>query len=83
MRYWPTFVMTLVLAGLGLYLYVIELPQKESHERQDTIEKKVLLFEQESLSGLTIKAGQQELVFARAPEKFDPSLSDRHCGAHR
>ena len=28
MRYWPTFVMALVLAGLGLYLYVIELPQE-------------------------------------------------------
>ena len=69
MRYWPTCVMALVLAGLGLYLYVIELPQKESHERQDTVDKKVLLFEQDSLSGLTIKTDQQELVFARTPEK--------------
>ena len=69
MRYWPTLVMVLVLAGLGLYLYVIELPQKESHERQDTAEKKVLLFEQEALSGLTIKTDRQELVFARTPEK--------------
>jgi len=69
MRYWPTLVMALVLAGLGLYLYVIELPQKESHERQDTADKKVLLFDQDALSGLTIKTDQQELVFARAPEK--------------
>ena len=61
--------MALVLAGLGLYLYVIELPQKESHERQDAMEKKVLLFEQDSLTGLTIKTSQQDLVFARAPEK--------------
>jgi len=69
MRYWPTLVMAFVLAGLGLYLYVIELPQKESHERQDTADKKVLLFDQDALSGLTIKTDQQELVFARAPEK--------------
>ncbi|HSL05418.1 MAG TPA: DUF4340 domain-containing protein [Nitrospiraceae bacterium] len=69
MRYWPTLVMALVLAGLGLYLYVIELPQKESHERQDTADKKVLLFEQDTLSGLTIKTDQHELVFARTPEK--------------
>ena len=69
MRYWPTCVMAFVLAGLGLYLYVIELPQKESHERQDIIEKKVLLFEQDSLTGLSIKTSQQELVFARATEK--------------
>jgi hypothetical protein len=69
MRYWPTLVMALVLAGLGLYLYAIELPQKESHERQDTADKKVLLFDQDTLSGLTIKTDQQELVFARTSEK--------------
>jgi len=61
--------MALVLAGLGLYLYVIELPQKESHDRQDTTDKKVLLFDQDTLSGLTIKTDQDELVFARTPEK--------------
>ena len=69
MRYWPTLVMALVLVGLGLYLYAIELPQKESHDRQDTIDKKVLLFDQETLSGLTIKTDRYELVFARTPEK--------------
>jgi Domain of unknown function (DUF4340) len=69
MRYWPTLVMALVLAGLGLYLYAIELPQKESDERQDTADKKVLLFDQNTLSGLTIKTDQHELVFARTPEK--------------
>jgi hypothetical protein len=61
--------MALVLAGLGLYLYAIELPQKESDERQDTADKKVLLFDQDILSGLTIKTDQHELVFARTPEK--------------
>lgn len=69
MRYWPTLVMVLVLAGLGLYLYVVEFPQKESHERQDTADKKVLLFDQETLSGLTIKTDRHELVFARTPEQ--------------
>src|SRR6476660_4114105 len=69
MRYWPTLVLALVLAGLGLYLYAIELPQKESHDRQDTADKKVLLFDQETLSGLTIKTDRYELVFARTPER--------------
>jgi hypothetical protein len=69
MRYWPTLVMALVLAGLGVYLYTIELPQKESDERQDAADKKVLLFDQDTLSGLTIKTDQHELVFARTPEK--------------
>lgn len=61
--------MVLVLAGLGLYLYAIELPQKESHERQDTADKKLLVFDQETLSGLTIKTDRRELVFARTPER--------------
>ena len=69
MRYWPTLVMALLLAGLGLYLYAVELPRQESDERQDRADKKVLLFEQEALSGLTIKTDQHELVFARTPEK--------------
>lgn len=69
MRYWPTLVMVLVLAGLGLYLYVIEFPQKEAQERQHTADKKVLLFDQETLSGLTIKTDRHELVFARTPEQ--------------
>jgi hypothetical protein len=61
--------MAFVLAGLGVYLYVIELPQKESQERQDTADKKVLLFDQESLSGLIINTEQNQLVFARTSEK--------------
>jgi Domain of unknown function (DUF4340) len=61
--------MVLLLAGLGLYLYAIELPQKESHERQETADMKVLLFDQEALSRLIIKTDRHELVFARTPER--------------
>jgi len=61
--------MALVLAGLGLYLYVIELPKKEADERQNTSDKKVLQFDQGALSGLIVKSDRQELVFARTPEK--------------
>ena len=69
MRYWPTLVMAVVLGGLGLYLYVVELPQKESQERQETAAQKVLLLEQENLSELTMKTDQDHLVFARTPDK--------------
>lgn len=69
MRYWPTLVMVFVLAGLGLYLYLIELPQKETQERQDTAEKKILIFDQAALSGLRVKSDRHELIFARTPEK--------------
>jgi len=69
MRYRSTLVMAVILAGLGLYLYIIELPQKESHDRQDAVDKKVLVFEQQALSGLSIKTDRHELIFARTPEK--------------
>ena len=71
MRYWPTLVLVFVLAGLGFYLYAVELPQKESEERQDTTDKKVLLFDQTTLSGLIVKTDRHELIFARVPEKGD------------
>ena len=61
--------MAVVLGGLGLYLYVVELPQKESQERQETADQKVLLLEQENLSELTMKTDQDHLVFARTPDK--------------
>lgn len=69
MRYWPTLVMALVLAGLGAYVYVVELPQQAARTSQETAAKKVLLFEQQALSGLTFKTDREELVFARDPDK--------------
>src|SRR5437016_13816780 len=69
MRYWPTLILVVLLAGLGLYLYAIELPQKESQERQDTAAKKELVFDQETLAGLTVKTDRHEHVFARTPER--------------
>ena len=61
--------MALVLAGLGAYLYVVELPQQAAQTSQETLAKKVLLFDQQDLNGLTFKSDQDELVFARDPNK--------------
>ncbi len=41
-RYWPTAVMALVLSVLGLYLYLIEFPAKESQEREAATKNKLL-----------------------------------------
>lgn len=80
MRYWPTIVMALVLAGLGLYLYTVELPQKESSEQQDSADKKVLRFDQQAISRLTLKTDRHELVFTRTAEKgwmmISPLITD-------
>src|SRR5690348_5058883 len=68
-RYWPTALMALVLAGFGLYLYLVEFPAKESQERDETIKKKVLPLEEQAISSLTFKTDREELVFERSPEK--------------
>jgi hypothetical protein len=69
MRYWPTLLMALILVGLGLYLYVVEFPAKETEERQETARSKVLLLDQASITGLTFKTDRSELVFERTPDK--------------
>ncbi|MDF0644861.1 MAG: DUF4340 domain-containing protein [Nitrospira sp.] len=69
MRYWPTLLMALVLGGLGLYLYLVEFPAKETEERRAVERKKVLLLDQQALTGLTFKTKQGELVFERTAEK--------------
>lgn len=69
MRYWPTLLMALVLAGLGLYLYAVEFPAQEIQERQETARKKVLLLDQAAITGLSFKTDSSELVFERNPDK--------------
>lgn len=69
MRYWPTLLMALVLGGLGLYLYLVEFPAKETEERQAVEKKKVLLLDQQALTGLTFKTDLGEVVFERTAEK--------------
>ena len=68
-RYWPTAVLALVFTALGLYLYLVEFPAKESEERAETEKKKVLTFEEQTISSLIFKTDRDELVFERSPEK--------------
>ena len=68
-RYWPTAVMALVLAALGLYLYLIEFPAKESQEREESVKKKVLTVEEQAITSLTFKTDREELVLERTPDK--------------
>jgi len=68
-RYWPTALMALVLAGLGLYLYVVEFPAKESQEREEATKKKVLQLEEQAITSLIFKTDRDELVFERNSDK--------------
>jgi Domain of unknown function (DUF4340) len=68
-RYWPTAVMALVLAALGLYLYLVEFPAKESQDREESARKKVLAVEEQAITLLTFKTDREELVFERNATK--------------
>lgn len=61
--------MALVLAVLGLYLYLIEFPAKESQEREESVKKKVLTVEEQAITSLTFKTDREELVLERTPDK--------------
>ena len=68
-RNWPTVVMALLLAALGLYLYLVEFPAKESQERQESAAKKVLNVEEQAITSLTFKNDREELIFERNSDK--------------
>ena len=68
-RYWPTAILTFVLAALGLYLYFVEFPAKESRERAESAQKKVLNVEEQAITSITFKTDREELVFERNAEK--------------
>ncbi|HKY70642.1 MAG TPA: DUF4340 domain-containing protein [Nitrospira sp.] len=68
-RYWPTALLALVLAALGLYLYLVEFPAKESQEREQLAKKKVLSIDEQAITSITFKTDREELVFERGGDK--------------
>ena len=69
MRYWPTILMALVLAGLGLYLYSVEFPAKESEEHEAMLKKKVLSLDEQAFTSFTFKTDREELAFEHSKDK--------------
>lgn len=61
--------MALVLASLGLYLYLVEFPAKESQERLESAKKKLLALGEQAITSLTFKTDHDELIFERTPDK--------------
>ena len=61
--------MALVLAALGLYLYLVEFPAKQSQEQQESAKKKVVNVEEQAITSLTFKSDREELVFERNADK--------------
>lgn len=60
-RYWPTLLMTVVLAALGLYVYFVELPAQQREEQRETESQRLLTFEESKIGELTVKSGPEEI----------------------
>jgi len=70
-RYMPTLLMLVILAGLGGYLYLVELPTKEREEKQETAQKQLLPFPETAITGLSITTAQGPIKFKLdAPGKW-------------
>ncbi len=70
-RYWPTLLLLVILAGLGGYLYLVELPTKEREEKQETAQKQLLPFSETAITGLSITTAQGPIRFKRdSPGKW-------------
>jgi hypothetical protein len=66
MRYWPTLLMLIILAGLGGYLYLVEFPARQQEVKQETEQKKLLLVPETAITGLIISTAQGPLQLNRA-----------------
>jgi len=58
MRYWPTVLMLVILAGLGGYLYVVEFPTTQREVKQEAEQKQLLSFPETAITGLAITTAQ-------------------------
>jgi len=66
-RYWPTLLMAVVCASLGLYLYFIELPEQRTEEVTATQAKHILRFNEAEITALTVQSPSGEVALAQAP----------------
>jgi hypothetical protein len=66
-RYWPTFVMAGVCVALGLYLYLIELPEQRTEEVTAIQATRILTFNETEITALTVRSQSGEVVLAQTP----------------
>jgi hypothetical protein len=66
MRYWPTLLMLVILAGLGSYLYVVEFPSTQRESKQEAEQKQLLPFPETAITGLAITTAQGPVELTRA-----------------
>ena len=63
-RYWLTIFLAMVLAGLGGYVYFVELPAERAQTLIEAETQKILPFEGRDITGLTLRSEAGEVVLA-------------------
>lgn len=63
-RYWSTILMAIALAGLGGYVYFVELPAERAQTETEAREKKIVPFEEREINGLTLRWRSGEVALA-------------------
>ena len=63
-RYWLTVFLAMVLAGLGGYVYFVELPAERAQTLIEAETQKILPFEGRDITGLTLRSEAGEVVLA-------------------
>ncbi|MBI4400633.1 MAG: DUF4340 domain-containing protein [Nitrospirae bacterium] len=64
-RHWLTILMAVVLAGLGAYVYFVELPAERTKVQTATAAKKILPFEEREITAVTVRTDAGEVVLTR------------------
>lgn len=60
--YYVTLFMAVALAGLGAYVYFVELPAQRMEQETEAQVRKLLPFDEREISGLTVKSDAGEIV---------------------
>ena len=66
-RYWSTLILAGVFAGLGLYLYLIELPGQRTEIATATQAKQILPYTETQITSLTVRSQSGEVVLSQTP----------------
>ena len=64
-RYWPTLILAVLFAGLGLYLYFIEIPEQRTEVTTATQAKQILPFAEAQISALTVRSQSGEVILSQ------------------
>ena len=57
--------MAAILAGLGLYLYFVEIPTKQSEESRDVQSKRLLSFDEQQITKLSVSTSGSDVVLTQ------------------